>query len=58
MFPDANHEPLERKVFNSHLDALLQTGQLNPEILEFCDSYQQRTLNEVKKALVRMENKN
>lgn len=50
-------EPLDRKIFNSHLDRLLETGQLNPEILEHCNSYQQNALNEVKKALVRLSNK-
>lgn len=50
-------EPLERKVYNAHLDKLLETGTLNPEILEHCDSYQQYALNEVKKALVRLSNK-
>lgn len=51
-------EPLEKKVFNAHVDRLLETGQLNPEILEFCDSRQIFALNEIKKALVRITNKN
>ncbi len=49
--------PLERKVYNQHLDKLLETGTLNPEILEHCDSYQMYALNEVKKALTRLSNK-
>jgi hypothetical protein len=48
-------EPLERKVYNQHFDNLLKTGQLNPDILVHCDKYQMYALNEVKKALVRLE---
>jgi len=50
-------EPLDRKTFNRHFDNFLKTGKLNPEILEHCDSWQQYAINEVKKALVRIENK-
>jgi len=50
-------EPLDRKVFNAHLDRLLETGQLNPDILTFLDSRQAYTINEVKKALNRLSNK-
>ena len=50
-------EPLERKVFNSHLDKLLETGQLNPDIIPYCDMYQMMCYNEVKKALKRIKNK-
>lgn len=49
--------PLDRKTFNKHLDGLLTTGQLNPDILPFCDLTQTIVLNEVKKALVRLEKK-
>lgn len=51
-FVDAG-EGLPRKEFNKHLDALLITGQLNPDILCYCDREQQHVLNEVKKALKR-----
>ena len=50
-------EPLDRNTYNKHVDKLLETGQLNPEILEFCDSRQQYALNEIKKALARISNK-
>lgn len=44
---------LPRKEFNKHLDALLITGKLNPDILWYCDLTQQIVLNEVKKSLKR-----
>ena len=53
----ADQEGLPRKEFNKHLDALLNTGQLNPEILEYCDVFQQRCYNEVKKSLTRLKSK-
>lgn len=53
----ADAQGLPRKEFNKHLDALLVTGLLNPEILEYMNLDQQRTINEVKKALIRLENK-
>jgi hypothetical protein len=46
--------PLPRKVFNHHLDALLETGQLNPDILPYMDAEQQWIVNEVKKSLIRI----
>lgn len=52
---DASQTPLERKTFNKHLDGLMTTGQLNPDILWYCDSFQQGVLNEVKKSLNRLE---
>jgi hypothetical protein len=53
----ADQEGLPRKEFNKHLDALLNTGALNPEILEFMNTEQQHVINECKKALVRLSNK-
>lgn len=50
-------EGLPRKEFNKHLDALLTHGRLNPEILEYMNRTQQTVINEVKKALIRLENK-
>lgn len=47
-------EPLERDVFNRHLDHLLSTGKLNPDIIVYMDSRQQYCVNEVKKALKRL----
>ncbi len=55
MWPDPSSTPLPRLEFNKHIDALLTTGQINPEILQFCDLTQQIILNEVKKSLVRLE---
>jgi hypothetical protein len=49
--------PLDRDIFNKHFDNLLMTGQLNPEILPLCDSYQQCAINHVKKAFKRIKNK-
>ena len=46
-------EPLERKVFNAHLDRMLETGTLNPDIIPHLDKYQAYAINEVKKSLVR-----
>lgn len=51
-------EPLDKKIYNAHLDKLLETGQLNPDILAYCDSYQMHALNEVKKALIRLSKRN
>lgn len=50
-------EPLERKVFNAHLDKLLETGTLNPDILPYLDKWQMYAMNECKKALIRLSNK-
>lgn len=55
MWPDPASTPLPRLEFNKHIDALLTTGQINPEILGFMDSGQQYVMNEVKKSLVRLE---
>lgn len=48
-------EGLPAKVFNAHLDAYLVHGQLNPEILEHMNVYQQYTINELKKAFKRLK---
>lgn len=50
-------EGLPSKIFNQHFDGLLTHGNLNPEIIEFMNEYQQNAVNEVKKALSRIENK-
>jgi hypothetical protein len=54
---DPDPQGLPRNVFNKHVDGLLNTGQLNPEILEYCNERQLDILNEIKKALVRISNK-
>lgn len=48
--------PLPSKEFNKHIDALLDCGQLNPDIIPYFDSYQMYAINEVKKALIRLDN--
>ena len=48
---------LPRKVFNAHVDALLETGQLNPDILPHMSDDQQWIINEVKKSLNRLKAK-
>lgn len=53
MWPDPSNKALPDKEFRKHYDALLITGELNPDILVFCDRYQQRSLNDLKKALKR-----
>ncbi len=45
---------LPRLVFNKHLDALLKTGKLNPDIIPLLNRDQQLVINEVKKSLKRM----
>lgn len=54
---EPSHVPLDRKIFNAHFDKLLETGQLNPDILPHCDAWQQNAINEVKKAFKRIKNK-
>ena len=51
------NEGLPSKVFNKHLDAYLETGQLNPDIIPYLDCWQMRTINEVKKSLIRIKKK-
>lgn len=48
---------LPDSIFRKHYDNMLVTGELNPEILELCNSYQMFAINELKKALVRLTNK-
>lgn len=54
---EAHPEGLPSKEFNKHLDALLTTGMLNPDILPYMNYQQMLCINEVKKALVRLEKK-
>lgn len=49
--------PLDRKIFNAHYDNFLNTGKLNPDIIPLMDVYQMNAINELKKALARLENK-
>lgn len=48
---------LPPKVFNAHLDKMMETGQLNPDILPYMNQFQQGVCNEVKKAFKRIKNK-
>lgn len=48
---------LPPKVFNNHLDALLETSQLNPDILYYMSKDQQIIINEVKKSITRLKRK-
>ena len=48
-------EGLPSRIFNIHFDGLLTHGNLNPEIIEHMNSYQQFAINEVKKALSRLD---
>lgn len=56
MTPDPSPTPLQSKIFNKHYDSFRRTGKLNPEILEYCDRYQQYAINELKKSLIRDKN--
>lgn len=48
---------LERKRFNECIDKLLETGELNPEIIGYMNERQQGVINEVKKAFARIKRK-
>lgn len=49
--------PLEPKLWRMHLDNMLTTGQLNPDIIEHLDSFQTGVINEIKKSFARMKAK-
>lgn len=53
----AHPNGLPVKVFNAHLDALMTTGQLNPDIIPYMDARQQDIINEVKKSINRFKSK-
>lgn len=55
MWPDPAAVPLPDREWHKHLEALLDTGMVNPEILEFLDYKQQYCLNEIKKTFARKE---
>lgn len=44
---------LPEKEFNKHIDKLLETGQLNPDIIPHLDYKQQYTVNVIKKYYAR-----
>ena len=49
--------PLEPKLWRMHFDNLLNTGQLNPDILPMMDAWQMHAVNEVKKAFKRIKSR-
>ena len=51
-------EPLPSKEWHSHLEGLLNTGQLNPDIIPYLDARQMWCLNEIKKTFIRIEKRN
>lgn len=55
MWPEPSNTPLQDKIFRSHYDRLLETGSINPDILGYMDRYQQRAVNELKKAMIRIK---
>ena len=48
---------LPSKVFNAHLDKMLEIGQLNPDILPYMNGGQQYVINELKKSIKRIKSK-
>ena len=48
-------EPLPDKEWHKHLEAMLNCGQVNPDILCYMDFKQQWCLNEIKKTFKRMK---
>jgi len=49
--------PLPDKEWHKHLEGLLNTGQLNPDIIPYLDERQWYTINEVKKAYKRFKSR-
>lgn len=49
--------PLPEKEFIRHIDKLMETGQLNPDILSHLDRYQTHTVWTIKKYYNRQRNK-
>lgn len=48
-------DPLPPKEWNAHLEALLNTGQMNPDIIPFLNHRQAWCMNEIKKAFDRFQ---
>ena len=48
---------LPTKVFNAHLDKMMETATCNPDILPYMNQFQQAVINEVKKSFKRIKNK-
>lgn len=47
--------PLRDKEWHTHLEGLLNTGKLNPDIIPYLDSYQWYCVNEIKKLFKRIK---
>lgn len=52
---EPSEEPLPPKEWHKHLEGLLITGMVNPDILGYCDYKQQWCLNEIKKTFSRIK---
>jgi len=50
-------EPLPDKEWHRHLEVFLNTGNVNPDILQFLDYKQMYLINEIKKAAKRVKYK-
>ena len=51
------HEPLPSKEWHKHLEGLLNTGKINPDILWYLDYKQQFCINEIKKCFIRVKSR-
>lgn len=51
------HEPLPAKEWHKHLEGLLNTGNINPDILWYLDYKQQYCINEIKKCFIRVKSR-
>ena len=47
--------PLGDKEWHAHLEGMLNTGQLNPDIIPYLNSYQWYCVNEIKKTFKRIK---
>lgn len=58
IFPDIPQTgELPLKEWRKHLDALLETGKLNPDIIPYLNEEQRLVVNEVKKSIKRLKDK-
>ncbi len=48
---------LPQKVWRVHLDAYIETGQFNPDIIPYLSAPQMHTINEIKKSFIRLKRK-
>lgn len=57
MWDNPASEPMDRKVWIKHYDHLYLHGTLNPEIVQYMDTWQQNAMRELYRAQNRMRNK-